>query len=490
MDINDESIFGSSAKRAKRIEVVQDKKKSKKSKKVSAVSIAAAASDSNVGLGMVRSEDGKLTRIDMIKHSVYVPGAQALGYVLQITSHQVIVSLPGGLTGVVHAREISDHMHRLHSANDSKARGAKAEKLVEPSKLLAPFQQVHCVVLESTSPVRDGSTKKAKRNIVLSLRASLVNKGLAFKHLSEGFPLYGCVVSKEDHGYIISSGYSAINVFLPSKSVPQTAGELVVGSPVQCVVASVNEGSRTAIVKIASKAVANARLTNAALPFTAITPGALLDVIVEKVVQNGLVVRYLSSLRGAIDSYSLPHAAQPDGEWQASFSEGSVLQARVVFVDHGSKSVRLSLCTHVIQCKAPQHLPPLGSSLHALRVLSIRKKVGVLLAKEAGQGEEGASVEGAPYCVFIHKSDLEDPDEGGPCAAERVDKAYRAGRDVAEARVRGYHLVEGWVLASNLPTYLDSQVTIHPHFFLHILSFYCYYIPIRVPPGRWCTSRM
>ena len=450
----DEGIFGSSAKRAKRIEVVQDKKKGKdgkKGKKEGVISSGiSAASDSNVGLGMVRSEDGKLTRIDMMKHSVYVPGAQALGYVLQITSHHVVVSLPGGLTGTVPAHEISDHTYRLHSALGSKGRGEKAEKVVEPSKLLAQNQQVHCVVLENTSPVRDGS--KAKRNIVLSLRASLVNKGLAFKHLSEGFPLYGCITSREDHGYIISSGYSAINIFLPSKSVPQASNDLVVGSPVQCVVASVNEGSRTAVVKIAPKAVANARVTNAALPFLAVTSGALLDVIIEKVVQNGLVVRYLSSFRGAIDSSSLPRAVQPDGEWQSSFSEGSVLQARVVFVDHGARSVRLSLRPHVLQGRVPPQLPPLGSTLRALRVISVRKKVGVLLAQDADEEDSGCR-------VFIHKSDLEDPQEGGSCTADRVAKAYRAGREVAEVRVRGYHLVEGWVLASNLPKFLDSEVS-------------------------------
>ncbi len=39
-----------------------------------------------------------------------------------------------------------------------------------------------------------------KKTISLSMRSSLVNKGLAMKHFSVGFPISGCVSSKEDHG--------------------------------------------------------------------------------------------------------------------------------------------------------------------------------------------------------------------------------------------------------------------------------------------------
>lgn len=63
--------------------------------------------------------------------------------------------------------------------------------------LLQPLQLVRCYVIDQLDRV-----DSKKKTISLSLRQSLVNKGIAFKHFSSGFPLYCCIVSKEDHGYI------------------------------------------------------------------------------------------------------------------------------------------------------------------------------------------------------------------------------------------------------------------------------------------------
>ena len=65
-----------------------------------------------------------------------------------------------------------------------------------------------------------------------------------------------------------------------------------------------------------------------------------------------------------------------------------------------------------------------------------------------------------------HDDDDDDEQEGGEEDAdaeqcidpERLEKTYRAGSTVSVARVTGYHLVEGCVLASNLPTHLRSDV--------------------------------
>ena len=70
---------------------------------------------------------------------------------------------------------------------------------------------MRCYVLEQTQK----SDSNKRKIINLSLRASLINKGLALKHLSEGFPVYGCVVSQEDTGYVIEAGVSGVNFFLP-----------------------------------------------------------------------------------------------------------------------------------------------------------------------------------------------------------------------------------------------------------------------------------
>ena len=63
------------------------------------------------------------------------------------------------------------------------------------------MQMVRCFVLEQVEK-NEGAAGGAqgKKVIHLYMRASLVNRGLSMKHVSVGFPVYGCVASKEDHG--------------------------------------------------------------------------------------------------------------------------------------------------------------------------------------------------------------------------------------------------------------------------------------------------
>ena len=46
------------------------------------------------------------------------------------------------------------------------------------------------------------ATKSNKISLELSCRASLVNRGVSMKQLLPGFPILGCLTSKEDHGYV------------------------------------------------------------------------------------------------------------------------------------------------------------------------------------------------------------------------------------------------------------------------------------------------
>lgn len=121
-------------------------------------------------------------------------GCIVLGYVLQVEEKHLLVSLPGGFTGIVPYQEVSDVIH------DSVATNANNSKSTTPalSSLVKPHQIVRCYIL--------GQAEKAnskKKTITLSMRSSLVNKGLAMKHFIPGFPITGCIASKEDHGYVV-----------------------------------------------------------------------------------------------------------------------------------------------------------------------------------------------------------------------------------------------------------------------------------------------
>lgn len=62
------------------------------------------------------------------------------------------------------------------------------------------------------------------------MRASLLNRGIGLKHMAHGFPVSGCVVSKEDHGVVMNCGLSGVSFFLPHTAIPQALGELPIGN--------------------------------------------------------------------------------------------------------------------------------------------------------------------------------------------------------------------------------------------------------------------
>lgn len=72
------------------------------------------------------------------------------------------------------------------------------------------------------------------RHIELSLRASVINKGLSLSQLTKGSGVYGSVTSAEDHGYVVSLGLDGVTAFLPMKDAPEAG--LEAGQPVETVI--------------------------------------------------------------------------------------------------------------------------------------------------------------------------------------------------------------------------------------------------------------
>ena len=137
-----------------------------------------------------------MQKVDLMSFGKLSTGCIVLGYVLQVEDKHLLVSLPGGFTGIVPYQEVSDVIH------DSVANNAANSKSTTPSlsSLVQIYQVVRCFIL--------GQAEKAnskKKTITLSMRSSLVNKGLAMKHFMSGFPISGCIASKEDHGYALYS---------------------------------------------------------------------------------------------------------------------------------------------------------------------------------------------------------------------------------------------------------------------------------------------
>lgn len=125
----------------------------------------------------------------------------------------------------------------------------------------------------------------ADKYVPLSLRCSVVNRGLAFKHLHKGMSLVVSVESKEDHGYIVTAGISNTHLFLSDKESLKFGASLSAGKLLNCIVQDINAESRTVSVKHDADALEEEPIKNAHLPFLALAPGMLFDVVVDKVVE-------------------------------------------------------------------------------------------------------------------------------------------------------------------------------------------------------------
>jgi len=126
-------------------------------------------------------------RIETISAASYVPGCLVFGYVLQVLPQHILVSLPGGVTGIVPETEILDRDidADTYSSSSSDTPSPQRTSKVDVNDPLL------CFVIGKSA------TDKQLR---LSIRNSVVNRGINFKNLSVGLFLQGTVVSKEDHG--------------------------------------------------------------------------------------------------------------------------------------------------------------------------------------------------------------------------------------------------------------------------------------------------
>ena len=435
-----------------------------------------------VGLGMTKSvANNKVVKIDTINFGNYVTGTQALGYVLQVHDDAVVMSLPGGVSGTVQLSEVSDIHNKLSRQQLDKVTKTNVGDLTD---IFSVMQPLRCYVLNTS--VDNASTQqktKGRKTLNLSIRPTYVNRGLTSAHMSPGMPIFGTISSVEDRIYMISTGISGFTFILPFGAVPTSMSPLRLGQPVDTLVESVNTHAKTITLRAQRKAVTSAIIPGVKLTFNSLSPGMLVKVVIDKVVDNGLIVGFLGLFFGTIDNYSLSRLySGKDEEWKALYEEGGTTQARIIYVDHAKKSIRLSLRPHVIEYRSPKYLPDLGDILTNYKVSAIIKRTGVYITSDDSSKDDSMSPqivkkgskkaaavaqkqrdldEAAVKGVLVHKSSLADS-SGGHGSKSSKDSSgweshYKIGKSM-DVRVSGYHLVEGIAMASNVDAFMTGSV--------------------------------
>ncbi|KAI8014701.1 hypothetical protein LOK49_LG05G02266 [Camellia lanceoleosa] len=101
------------------------------------------------------------------------PGMKLWGVIAEVNEKDIIISLPGGLRGLVRASEAFDPI------SDNKVKDVETNFL---SSIYHVGQLVSCIVLQ----LGDDKKEKGKRRIWLSLRLALLHKTLTLDVIQEG----------------------------------------------------------------------------------------------------------------------------------------------------------------------------------------------------------------------------------------------------------------------------------------------------------------
>lgn len=276
-------------------------------------------------------------------------GILMLGCVKEVADFEVTVSLPCGMQGFLSIKNICDSYTKLLSEQlDS----ADTEEICSLPHLFYPGMVIRCVVAKLDV------AKRGSLSLQLSINPKLVNKALTSSSLKVGMVLSGCVESVEDHGYIVDIGISGTKAFLPKNAVKDKHNnleELTVGQYVTPEVEEVKNDGRVARLSVNPATVAQAFAeSEQGWNLTNLLPGLLVKATIKKVTKHGLLLDFLSSFSGQVDFLHM------EPEQTSSYTEGTEVRARVLYVEPSTRLVGLSLRSHLAQPGTTVDPSPVG----------------------------------------------------------------------------------------------------------------------------------
>ena len=398
-------------------------------------------------------------------------GMLLLGVIKEVREAEALVSLPNNLTGWVEVGEVSDELSELiETALEDD--DAEAPALEDYLRVGMP---VRCAVLSTA--VVSGKQSGHHKNISVSLKPSRINAGLSYGSVHVGMALYGAIASVEEHGYTVSLGTEELSAFLPLSDVSGDAtafpSGVRVGQLVECVVKKLQSGKKLAILT-SDQTMLTGSVTKELEDSTidGLQPGMLVNAAVQKVMESGLVLRFLTSFVGTVDLSHLPSRAvlpKPDSDGTvasptACFREKTKVQARILYVDIGTKTVGLSMRQHVVSRAPPTYHTQqvkMGQRFDDVFIVRVDPGVGMMvrLAGEvAAEDDDEDEVKAKSKSVldgWVHISNVAED------KVDKLEKHYRAGKSKVSCRVTGFSWIDGLVTLTMKPSVLATEIMVY-----------------------------
>ncbi|XP_071359529.1 protein RRP5 homolog isoform X2 [Trachinotus anak] len=320
-------------------------------------------------------------------------GMLMLGCVKEVADFEVTVSLPCGLKGFLSIKNISDSYTKLLN---EQLESSDTEEICSLPHLFHPGMVVRCVVAK-LDIARGGSL-----SIQLSINPKLVNKALTTSSLKAGMVLSGCVESVEDHGCIVDIGISGSKAFLSKKAAKDKHNnpeELKVGQYVTAQVEEVKNEGRVVQLSANPLTIGQACAeSKQGWNLTNLLPGLLVKSTIKKVTKHGLILDFLSSFSGQVDFLHM------EPEHASNYTEGTEVQARVLYVEPSTRLVGLSLRSFLVQpVKTVEPTPAggdrIGEVVKCCKMTTVHHMSGAMLELP---GETLA---------FVHRNHLKESNE-------------------------------------------------------------------------------
>lgn len=362
------------------------------------------------------------------------PGMKLWGVIVEVSVKDIVVSLPGGLRGLVLATEALDPL-----PENEKLKDVEKKPL---SRIFHVGQLVSCVVLH----LDDDKKEKGKRRIWLSLRLSLLHKSLTIDSIQEGMVLTACVKSIEDHGYMLYFGSSSFMGFSPKSR--QSSGidvEVNVGQLIQGVVKSIDKSRKLLHLSSDPNVVSNYVTKDLkGLSIDLLVPGMMVDARVRSTLENGILLSFLTYFTGTVDIFNL-HETFPSFKWKDNYPQNKKINARILFIDPSSRAFGLTLNPHLVRNKPPPALVTTGDIFDQSRVIRVDRGLGLLVQIPSSP---------MPTPAYVSAVDVDDKE------VKKLEKNFKEG-SLVRARVLGLRLLEGLATAVLKISAFEGSVFTH-----------------------------
>ncbi|XP_076101163.1 protein RRP5 homolog [Mytilus galloprovincialis] len=332
----DDTKIEKGQKRKKRNEKKGTEKKTKKQKVLNPKS-------NQYNTGQIQQLSTKILSTDML----------VLGCVKEVHDYEVILSLPGGLSGVVPITNISD---AYHDQLKQLASQSGTEDDMEDSDVHSLHEIFKIGTIMPSKVVSIGKNTKGKTAIKLTINPKAVNQEFEPSHIRDGLVLYGSIASQEDHGYVVDLGVKNNKAFLKNKDAERfiqlhnDGYPLMVGQSIICKVETgkdkldmLSGESRTVTVTIDPNKLSSNEVVAKDIPFRSFIPGMKVNATVDQLTGDGVTVKFLQ-YGGTIHRSHLTE--NPD-----KALKNKQIKACVLYIHPTTKAAVLSNLPHLVEYK-------------------------------------------------------------------------------------------------------------------------------------------